>query len=114
MICRKAILFPFLLIHLAVSGGPADTLKLVRGNEGTAFFDSLQERASRNRWTHRLHNIVIREPRELLLEDTVHTRLSTEPYESFAGMVIRKILLVKLDPFGTSLYNSAPRPVTRL
>jgi hypothetical protein len=85
-----------------------------RGNSGQVFFDSLEERASRKAWTRRLHNIVVREPRRLSPEDTVQTRLSTDPFRAYAGKSIRSVSFDKLKPFGTSLYSSTPRPPSRM
>lgn len=82
--------------------------------DGNFFFDSLQVRASRKQWTHRLHNIIVKEPRRLAAEDTVHTRLSTEPFEMYAGKTIRHIRFEKYYPFGTSLRNPSPEPPTRM
>ena len=90
------------------------SIRYPKGTDGRLFFDSLQVKASRNQWTERLHNIVVKEPRRLSPEDTVQTRLSTEPFLLYAGKTIRNISFNKMYPFGTSLHNPDPEPASRM
>jgi hypothetical protein len=99
---------------IIIPPGEVYTVKTPRGNGGEIFFDSLQVKAGRKQWTRRLHNIVVREPRNLVAEDTVHTRLSTEPFQPYSGKIIRNISFNKLQPFGTSLRNQNPESANKM
>ncbi len=99
---------------LVLAPGTDYSIRYPRGSSGQMFFDSLQVKASRKEWTQRLHNVIVKEPRSLSPEDTVQTRLSTEPFRMHSGKTIRSINYNKLQPFGTSLYNSDPEAPNRM
>ncbi len=78
-----------------------------RGQAGDIFFDSLEERASKKRWTRELHNVVITAPPTPDIQDSMLTRLSVDPYISHGGKVIRNIRFTKLEPFGPTIYDTS-------
>ncbi len=106
---RNALLTIFLTVASVpyCAYGTGDTLKAEYPNESETdiFFDSLALKANRNSWTQRLHNIVILEPSRIQPEDTLHTRLSSEPFLPYSGKIIRNIRITKLDPFGPTIYD---------
>jgi len=92
---------------LVIHGGLDYQVKIPRGQAGEIFFDSLEERASKKRWTRELHNIVITSPRTPDNQDTILTQLSADPYITYGGKVIRNIRLTKLEPFGPSIFDTS-------
>jgi hypothetical protein len=78
-----------------------------RGKAGDIFFDSLEEKASKRKWTRELHNIVITSPRIPDTEDTMRTQLSAEPYIAYGGKIIRHIRFTKLEPFGPTIFDTS-------
>ena len=82
-------------------------VKYPRGQAGDIFFDSLEERASRKRWTRELHNVIITTPRIPDTQDTLLTRLSVDPYIKQGGKIIRHIRITQLEPFGPSIYDTS-------
>ncbi len=92
---------------IVIHGGLDYHVKYPRGQAGEIFFDSLQEKAGKKRWTRELHNIVITSPRTPDTQDTMLTRLSVDPYITYGGKVIRNIRLTKLEPFGPSIYDTS-------
>ena len=77
-----------------------------RGEAGNIFFDSLETKASRKKWTRQLHNIVITSPRRPDNTDTIQTHLSSDPFSSHGGKFIRNIPYTKLEPFGPTIFDN--------
>jgi hypothetical protein len=77
-----------------------------RGQAVEIFFDTLEVRASKKRWTRELHNIVITAPPVPDNLDTMPTRLSIDPYIGYGGKIIRNIRVTKLEPFGPSIHDT--------
>ena len=92
---------------LVIHGGLNYKVKYPRGQAGQIFFDSLAQRANKKRWTRELHNIVITSPPTPDTQDTILTRLSSDPYITYGGKVIRNIRLTRLEPFGPSIYDTS-------
>ncbi|KPL12308.1 MAG: hypothetical protein AMS26_18265 [Bacteroides sp. SM23_62] len=92
---------------IVIHGGLDYRVTYPRGQASEIFFDSLEERASRKRWTRELHNIVITSPRIPDTLDTMLTRLSVDPYINYGGKVIRNIRFIKLEPFGPSIFDTS-------
>ena len=92
---------------LVIHSGLDYHVKYPRGQAGEIFFDSLEERASKKRWTRELHNIVITSPRTPDTQDTMLTMLSADPYLTYGGKVIGNIRLTKLEPFGPSIFDTS-------
>jgi hypothetical protein len=90
--------------HIRYPRGPADEI----------FFDSLEERAGRKRWTRELHNIVITSPHVPDTLDTLLTRLSIEPYIGYGGKIIRNIRFTKLVPFGPSIFDTSSTATSKI
>lgn len=74
---------------------PGDTLKKTR------------------KWTRELYNIVLVNATRKVT-DTITTRQGFGLYEEYRGLVIREIRYLKLDPFGTDLYDTSYFKNTRL
>jgi hypothetical protein len=89
-------------------------VKYPRGEAGDIFFDTLETRASRSRWTRELHNIVITSPGQPDYTDTLQTRLSSDPFLPYGGRYIRDIHYTKLEPFGPSLRDTSGLPSTNI
>ncbi len=92
---------------IVIHSGLDYRVKYPRGQAGDIFFDTLEERASKKRWTRELHNVVITSPRIPDTQDTMQTRLSVDPYISHGGKVIRNIRFTKLEPFGPTIYDTS-------
>ncbi len=92
---------------LVIHSGLGYKVKYPRGQAGEIFFDSLEVKASKKRWTRELHNIVITSPRIPDTQDTMLTMLSADPYLTYGGKVIGNIRLTKLEPFGPSIFDTS-------
>ncbi len=92
---------------LVVHSGLDYEVKYPRGQAGEIFFDSLEIKANKKRWTRELHNIVITSPKIPDKQDTILTQLSADPYISYGGKVIRNIRLTKLEPFGPTIFDTS-------
>ncbi|MCK4749143.1 MAG: hypothetical protein KAT15_18950 [Bacteroidales bacterium] len=77
-----------------------------RGEAGNIFFDSLETKANRKRWTQQLHNIVITSPQRPDYTDTIQTHVSSDPFISQGGKFIRNIRYSKLEPFGPTIFDT--------
>lgn len=91
---------------IVLHGGLDYRVKYPRGQADEIFFDSLEIRANRKRWTRELHNIIITAPHKPDTRDTMLTRLSIDPYMSYGGKIIRNIRFTKLEPFGPTIYDT--------
>ena len=70
------------------------------------FFDTLKIKAYNNRWTKELHNIIILPPQKSDI-DTLKTEQSILNYISSAEKIIQNIDFIRLDPFGTTLWDTS-------
>ncbi|MBE0654537.1 MAG: hypothetical protein IH594_12105, partial [Bacteroidales bacterium] len=70
------------------------------------FYDSLRIRASKKKWTRQIHDIVILNPRKKL-PDTLTTQRTDFKYLDYAGLKIRNIDFLRLDPFGSSITDTS-------
>lgn len=71
-----------------------------------SFYDSLRTRAYKNRWTMELHNIIIVPPKKKD-QDLTGSQRTIDDYLPFEGKIINNISFMRLDPFGTSLWDTA-------
>lgn len=78
------------------------------------FFDSLQSKAGNSKWTSRLHNIILKSPRNTPITDTLATERASDVFMPYAGRVIRTITIKQLPPFGPSIHDTSAVPSTRL
>ena len=92
---------------IVIHSGLDYQVRYPRGQAGKIFFDSLEVRASRKRWTSELHNVVITSPSIRDKRDTIATRLSADPYFDYGGKVIRSIRFTKLEPFGPTIFDTS-------
>ena len=83
----------------------ADSIKIGSKEKTKEFFDALKKQAYKNKWTRELHNIIIEAP-EKPISDTIGTRHSEAEYRPYSGKIIRKINFVRLDPLGSSIYDT--------
>ena len=81
-------------------------VKYPRGEASNVFFDSLEMKANRNKWTQRLHNIVITSPNRPDYSDTLQTQISASPFITYGGKYIRSIHYLKLEPFGPNIFDT--------
>lgn len=91
---------------------PSEThYKLIENPESQSenFFDTLEIRASRRKWTNQLHNIVVTAPRKESIDDTIQTSQSILPYLEFGGKIIRQITIRRLDPFGPTVFDTVAK-----
>ncbi len=91
---------------IVIHSGLNYKVRYPRGEAGDIFFDSLEMKASRSRWTQQLHDIVIVSPRKPDRTDTLQTLISSAPYISHGGKIIRSIRYTKLEPFGPSIFDT--------
>jgi hypothetical protein len=89
-------------------------IRYPRGEASNIFFDSLETRAERSKWTHELHDIIITSPRRPDYSDTLRTRISADAFVAHGGKYIRSIRFVKLEPFGPSIFDTARQANTNL
>ncbi len=73
----------------------------------------LQEKIYKNRWLRELHNIIILPSENEKYSDTIQTQKSEVPFLKYRNLIIRKIILQKLDVFGPTVY-SPNRPARTL
>jgi hypothetical protein len=85
-----------------------------RGEAGDIFFDSLEMRAERSRWTRELHDIVITSPRMPDYMDTIQTEVSADVFLPYGGKFIRSIRYTKLEPFGPTLFDTTRQARSRM
>ncbi|MFC2116857.1 hypothetical protein ACFLTU_10300 [Bacteroidota bacterium] len=85
-----------------------------RGEAGDIFFDSLENKAKRNKWTRQLHNIVITSSPKPDYLDTMQTRVSSAPFIKSGGKIIRTIRYTKMEPFGPTIFDSTRMASSRL
>ena len=69
------------------------------------FFDTLKNKAYNNKWTKELHNIIILPPKKPGI-DSLKTEQSFLNYVSSTGKTINNIDFVRLDPFGTTIWDT--------
>ncbi len=99
---------------IVIHSGLNYKVRYPRGEAGNIFFDSLEIKADRYRWTQRLHDIVIVSPRRPDVTDTLQTQVSADPFLSQGGKIIRSIRHVKLKPFGPTITDTARHASTPL
>jgi len=90
------------------------TIAPYQNENGTEFFDSLKSRALQSDWTNRLHNIIIRTPKNTSIEDTVGTRRSADVFIPYHDKIIRNIRIAQLTPFGPSIRDTSRTTSTGL
>lgn len=69
------------------------------------FYDSLKSKANNRKWTKELYNVIILPPKND--QDTIKTLPTKQKYEEYNGLTISQISFVKLNPFGTSIYDTS-------
>ena len=89
-------------------------IRYPRGEASNIFFDSLEIKANRSKWTRELHNIVLRNPEQPDYSDTLGTTISAEPFIPYGGKYIRNIHFVKLEPFGPTLFDTSRQAGTNI
>lgn len=95
---------------------PKDSIKKIQAEENIkkaqAFYDSLEVKASRNRWIKELHDILINGNE---LQENGHSykkSKSIEPYLDYQNKYIRRIKINKIDVFGPEVYDTTIKPNT--
>jgi hypothetical protein len=71
------------------------------------FYDSLARKAAASEWTSRIHNIIIRAPRQESITDTLPTMRSGASFLPYQGKIIREIYIRKLEPFGPNIFDTS-------
>jgi hypothetical protein len=71
-----------------------------------AMYDSLQEKMSRRRVTGWLYDIVFARTSEGFNTELSQSQQSDSPYKLYAGKEIRRVIIKRLDPFGTSILDT--------
>ena len=89
-------------------------IRYPRGEAGDIFFDSLEFKANRSRWTQELHNIVITSPRRPDFIDTIQTEISSDAFVPFGGKYIRSIGYTKLEAFGPTIFDTTRQARSRI
>jgi hypothetical protein len=98
------------LIH----SGLSYKIRYPRGEAGDIFFDSLETKAGQSKWSQQLHNVVITSPRQPDYSDTIQTKMSSEPFITQGGKIIRSIHFTKLEPFGPTIYDTSRHAVSKV
>lgn len=78
-----------------------------RNDKGAQLFDSLARKAAATDWTNRLHNIIIRAPRQEAVTDTLPIRRSGATFIPYEDKIIRNIYFRKLEPFGPTIFDTS-------
>jgi len=99
---------------VVINGGLDYRVKYPRGEASDIFFDSLETKAYRNKWTQQLHNIVITSPSRPDYSDTIQTRISSDPFISYGGKYIRSIRYTILEPFGPSIFDTTRQASSKI
>ncbi|KPK87938.1 MAG: hypothetical protein AMS27_00875 [Bacteroides sp. SM23_62_1] len=92
---------------IILPSGTEYKLRLSREASSENFFDSLEVRATRKRWTSKLHNVVITAPKKEAILDTLQTSESISPFLLFGGKTIRSITIQQLQPFGPTIHDTS-------
>jgi len=79
-----------------------------KGKPTDFFYERLDQKASRKRWSKEIHNIIIRSPKQKT--DTFNTKRSELEYIPYKNSYIKEIEIVKLDVFGPSINSITSLP----
>jgi hypothetical protein len=86
-------------------------IKRRSNSKSDKFYELLQERAYKRKWTKEIHNIIIAES-NTEIKDTVQTQKSEISFLKYQNLIIRNINIKKLDVFGPSIYEPEKKPRT--
>jgi hypothetical protein len=75
------------------------------------FYELLQEKAYKRKWTKEIHNIIIAES-NTEIKDTLQTQKSEISFLKYQNLIIRNIYLKKLEVFGPSIDEPEKKPRT--
>lgn len=70
-------------------------------------YDSIYQKFGRNRLSKLLYNLAFVAPRESFLPDSIQSQKIEIPFLPYEGMYIRNVSVKSLDPFGTSIFDTA-------
>lgn len=71
------------------------------------FYDSLKQKASRNKFVNELYNLLITRNQIDSLRLYSSTINSESEFQVYNGKIIRKIIVKRLEPFGTSVFDTS-------
>ena len=74
-------------------------------SESDEIYKQIENTAYKNKWTKRLHNIVLAPSVKKPVKDTLQTQKGEIPFLPYSNLIIRKITLEKLDVFGPTVSN---------
>jgi hypothetical protein len=83
-----------------------DTSASTKSSGLNAWMERLAEKSS---FARGLHNIVIIPSRQKPIKDTLNTSRSETQFTDYEGKIIRKVIIKKLDVFGTSVFDTSSR-----
>jgi hypothetical protein len=83
-----------------------DTFSSTKSTGLNAWLERLAEKSS---FARGLHNIVILPSRQKPIKDTLNTSRSETQFTNYEGKIIRKVIIRKLDVFGTSVFDTNSR-----
>jgi hypothetical protein len=81
-------------------------------NQRGDFFDRLQQKSMKYRWTRELHNIIISPASTQQDLDSLPTSSAIQPFMLYSGDLIRNIRIKRLNVFGPTVYDTSALPVT--
>lgn len=90
----------------------SDTIKIIRFDQlkkSNQFYDSLENKASRNKFTHQVHNLLV--SRTGGTQPTANGNNSENYFERFNGKYIRNISIRQLNVFGPSVTDTAQKNI---
>jgi hypothetical protein len=70
------------------------------------FYDSLKTKASRNKFTNELYNLFITRNQTDSVRNNIKTLNSELEYADYENKIIRNIIIKRMDPFGTSVFDT--------
>jgi hypothetical protein len=115
-ICRPAIFVALSLICIIINGQESlDVVKKTGTQEkinDVNFYDSLKVKAGKNRFAHKIYDLVIVNTDQTVAKNT--TSSNVETFTTYKGKIIRNIEINRLDVFGTDINNPSSQNTSRI
>ncbi len=91
------------LLILLITNGLAFAQETPSSKDSTLLYENIKTYSDRSRFTKLMYRIFYKPVAPAHTQKVKQRRLVQQPYSSFEGKTIRKINIIALDPFGTSI-----------
>jgi hypothetical protein len=92
---------------IVVSSTTHYSISRISNEHAQGFYDSLQVKADKNRFTRELYKLTMRSTSNNPLPDTVQLGKVEDPFKPYAGLIIKDIEFCKIDVFGPSVDDTS-------